>query len=157
MTPRKAHHKVEIYHHCWQTSTSMSSTRNDLKRVFQCVRYADDIVLLAKSKRASERLLESSTKYLEERLKLTVNREKSGTVSVFAIRNFKFLGFALGRNGKGIYVRVHPKSWKKFKSRLKELSSRKRCQIKPTCRKSKYMQEDGLTTTELHEHEEQHR
>ena len=100
--------------------------------------YADDIVLLAKSKRASERLLESSTKYLEERLKLTVNREKSRTVSVFAIRNFKFLGFALGRNGKGIYVRVHPKSWKKFKSRLKELSSRKRCQsIKPSLEKIK--------------------
>ena len=97
-----------------------------LKRGVPCIRYADDIVLLAKSKRASERLLESSTKYLEERLKLTVNREKSRTVSVFAIRNFKFLGFALGRNGKGIYVRVHPKSWKKFKSRLKELSSRKR-------------------------------
>jgi len=97
-----------------------------------------DIVLLAKSKRASERLLESSTKYLEERLKLTVNREKSRTVSVFAIRNFKFLGFALGRNGKGIYVRVHPKSWKKFKSRLKELSSRKRCQsIKPSLEKIK--------------------
>ena len=47
---------------------------------------------------------------------------------VFAIRNFKFLGFALGRNGSGILVRVHPKSWKKFKSRLKELSSRKCCQ-----------------------------
>ena len=95
-------------------------------------------MLLAKSKRASERLLESSTKYLEERLKLTVNREKSRTVSVFAIRNFKFLGFALGRNGKGIYVRVHPKSWKKFKSRLKELSSRKRCQsIKPSLEKIK--------------------
>ena len=77
-------------------------------------------------------------KYLEERLKLTVNREKSRTVSVFAIRNFKFLGFALGRNGKGIYVRVHPKSWKKFKSRLKDLSSRKRCQsIKPSLEKIK--------------------
>ena len=64
--------------------------------------------------------------------------EKSCTVSVFAIRNFKFLGFALGRNGKGIYVRVHPKSWKKFKSRLKELSSRKRCQsIKPSLEKIK--------------------
>ena len=88
-----------------------------------CIRYADDIVLLAKSKRASERLLESSTRYLEKKRKLTVNREKSRTVSVFAIRNFKFLGFALGRNGRGMYVRVHPKSWKKFKSRLKELSS----------------------------------
>ena len=109
-----------------------------LKRGVPCIRYADDIVLLAKSRRASERLLESSTKYLEKRLKLTVNREKSRTVSVFAIRNFKFLGFALGRNGKGIYVRVHPKSWKKFKSRLKELSSRKRCQsIKPSLEKIK--------------------
>ena len=109
-----------------------------LKRGVPCIRYADDIVLLAESKRASERLLESSTKYLEERLKLTVNREKSRTVSVFAIRNFKFLGFALGRNGKGTYVRVHSKSWKKFKSRLKELSSRKRCQsIKPSLEKIK--------------------
>ena len=103
------------------------------KRGVVCIRYADDIVLLARSKRASERLLESSTKYLEEKLKLTVNRDKSRTVSVFAIRNFKFLGFALGRNGSGIYVRVHPKSWKKFKSKLKTLSSRKKCQsIKPS-------------------------
>ena len=103
-----------------------------------CIRYADDIVLLAKSKRASERLLESSTKYLEEKLKLTVNREKSRTGSVFAIRNFKFLGFALGRNGSGIFVRVHPKSWKKFKSKLKDLSSRKSVQsIKPSLGKIK--------------------
>ena len=104
-----------------------------IKRGVPCIRYADDIVLLAKSKRASMRLLESSTKYLEEKLKLTVNRDKSRTVSVFAIRNFKYLGFALGRNGRGIYVRVHPKSWKKFKSKLKILSSRKKCQsIKPS-------------------------
>ena len=108
------------------------------QRGVPCVRYADDIVLLAKSKRASERLLESSTKYLEETLKLKVNREKSRTVSVFAIRNFKFLGFALGRNGRGIYVRVHPKSWKKFKSKLKDLSSRKSTQrIKPSLERIK--------------------
>lgn len=109
-----------------------------LKRGVPVVRYADDIVLLAKSKRASERLLESSIKYLEGKLKLTVNREKSRTVSVFAIRNFKFLGFALGRNGNGIFVRVHSKSLKKFKTELKELSSRRRVQsIKPSLEKIK--------------------
>lgn len=106
------------------------------KRGVPCIRYADDIVLLAKSKRASERLLETSTTYLEEKLKLKVNKDKSRAVSVFAIRNFKFLGFALGKNGKGIYVRVHPKSWKKFKARLKELSSRRSVQsIRPSLAK----------------------
>jgi group II intron reverse transcriptase/maturase len=108
------------------------------KRRVPCIRYADDIVLLAKSKRASERLLETSTTYLEEKLKLKVNKDKSRTVSVFAIRNFKFLGFALGRNGKGIYVRVHPKSWKKMKTRLKELTSRRSIRsIRPSLEKIK--------------------
>ena len=103
-----------------------------IKRGVPCIRYADDIVLLARSERAAKRLLETSTKYLEGTLKLKVNQKKSRVESVFAIRNFKYLGFALGRNGKGIYVRVHPKSWRKFKSTLKELSSRRRCQsIRP--------------------------
>ena len=102
------------------------------------VRYADDIVLLAKSERAARRLQETSTNYLEGKLKLKVNKDKSRVVSVFAIRNFKFLGFVLGRNGKGIYVRVHPKSWKKFKSKLKELSSRRTVQsIRPALEKIK--------------------
>jgi group II intron reverse transcriptase/maturase len=106
------------------------------RRGVPCIRYADDIVVLSKSKRASERLLESSTRYLEGKLKLRVNREKSRTVSVFAIRNFKFLGFALGKNGSGIYIRVHPKSMKKFKNRLKELSSRKSVQsLKPALKR----------------------
>ena len=77
------------------------------KRGVPLVRYADDIVLLAKSKRASERILKTSTKFLEKNLKLKVNQEKSRTVSVFSLRNFKFLGFALGRNRNGIYIRVH--------------------------------------------------
>lgn len=106
------------------------------RRGVPCIRYADDIVILSKSKRASERLLESSTRYLEGKLKLRVNREKSRTVSVFAIQNFKFLGFALGKNGSGIYIRVHPKSMKKFKNRLKELSSRKSVQsLKPALKR----------------------
>ena len=96
-----------------------------------CIRYADDIVVLARSKRASERLLETSTAYLEGKLKLKVNREKSRTVSVFARKNFKYLGFTLGKNGEGIYIRVHPKAWKKMKARLKEFASRKRVQKLP--------------------------
>lgn len=108
------------------------------KRGVAFVRYADDIVLLAKSDRAAKRLLESSTKYLEEALKLKVNEKKSRVVSVYAIRNFKFLGFTLGKNGKGIYVRVHGKSWEKMKSKLKELSSRRSCQsIRPCLEKIK--------------------
>ena len=108
------------------------------KRGVKFVRYADDIVLLSKSDRAAKRLLETSTRYLEETLKLEVNQEKSRVVSVFAIRNFKYLGFTLGKNGKGIYIRVHGKSWKKMKSKLKDLSSRKSCQsIKPCLEKIK--------------------
>lgn len=88
------------------------------------IRYADDIVVLAKSKRAAERLLESCRKYLEGKLKLKVNAEKSSVVSVVAIRNFKFLGFALGRGKKGYYIRAHAKSLKKAKQKLRELTSR---------------------------------
>ena len=94
------------------------------RRGVKVIRYADDIVLLAKSERATGRLLETSTRYLEDKLKLTVNREKSRAVSVTAIRNFKFLGFALGRGKDGYFIRVHAKSLKKAKQNLKELSSR---------------------------------
>ena len=97
------------------------------RRGVPCIRYADDIVLLAKSERAAKRLLETSTKYLEETLKLKVNRKKSRTVSVCAIRNFKYLGFCFGKNGKGIYIRVHADAWKKAKEKLRKLTSRSRC------------------------------
>ena len=68
-----------------------------VRRGVPVIRYADDIVVLAKSKRAAERLLETTKRYLEGKLKLKMNVEKSKVVSVFAIRNFKFLGFALGK------------------------------------------------------------
>jgi len=88
------------------------------------IRYADDIGVLAKSERAAQRLLETSRKYLEDKLKLKMNAEKSKVVSVTAIRNFKFLGFALGRGKNGYYIRTHAKSLKKAKRKLKELTSR---------------------------------
>lgn len=81
------------------------------------IRYADDIVVLAKSPRAAQW-------YLEGKLKLKMNVEKSRVVSVFSTRNFKFLGFALGKGKNGIYIRAHTKSLKKAKAKLKELTSR---------------------------------
>ena len=53
-------------------------------------------------------------KYLERTLNLRVNREKSRTVSVIAIRNFKYLGFCIGKGKNGVFIRVHPKSYMKF-------------------------------------------
>ena len=94
------------------------------RRGVKVIRYADDIVILAKSKRAGERLLESSKRFLEGKLKLKLNTEKSKVVSVYSIRNFKFLGFALGKGREGVYIRVHAKSLKKAKQKLKELTSR---------------------------------
>ena len=128
------------------------------RRGVPCIRYADDIVLLAKSERAAERLLESSTKYLEETLKLKVNREKSRTVSVFAIRNFKFLGFCFGKSGKGIYIRVHGKSWKKAKDKLRQLTSRSRCgSIIRTMEKIKVYMRGWTELLWNSGHEDQHR
>ncbi len=79
------------------------------------IRYADDIVVLARTPRAGERLLESSRRYLEGKLKLKMNMEKSRVESVYAKRNFKFLGFALGKGKDGVYIRAHAKSLKKAK------------------------------------------
>ena len=80
-------------------------------------------VVFAKSKRAAGRLLESSRKYLENHLKLTLNLEKSKAISLYS-RKFKFLGFALGKNGKGTYIRVHKNSLAKARAKLKELTRR---------------------------------
>lgn len=96
------------------------------KRGVKHIRYADDIVILTKSKRAAEHQLESSKKYLEGKLKLTMNIEKRKVVSVFAIKRFKFLGFCLGKNGKGIYIRAHKKSLAKAKQKLRAITKRNR-------------------------------
>jgi RNA-directed DNA polymerase len=94
------------------------------RRGVKVIRYADDIVVLAKSKRAAGRLLESCRRYLEDKLKLKMNVQKSKVVSVLAIKHFKFLGFCLGKNGKGVYIRAHRKSLAKAKRKLKELTRR---------------------------------
>ena len=94
------------------------------RRGVRFVRYADDIVVLTKSKRAAQHMLESSQKYLEGKLKLAMNAQKSKTVSVLSQRNFKFLGFCLGKNGTSIFIRAHRSSLVKAKRKLKELTRR---------------------------------
>ena len=64
------------------------------------IRYADDIVLLCKSQRAAERLLESSIRYLEGKLKLRVNRDKSHIARVNATKKLQVSGLRI-RQRKG--------------------------------------------------------
>ena len=80
--------------------------------------------------------MESCRKYLEGRLKLKMNTEKSKVTSIFAQKKFKFLGFCLGRNGSGTYIRVHRKSLAKAKEKLKLLTKRNRGRnVRRVCRK----------------------
>ena len=93
-------------------------------RGVRIVRYADDILILAKSQRAAERLLKSSTKYLETRRKLKVNREKSKAISIYKTPDFKFLGFSVTKRGKEVKLMPHPNSVAKLKRKLKSLTGR---------------------------------
>ena len=93
------------------------------ERGHKFVRYADDCNIYVKSPRAAERVMESCIKFLEGKLKLKVNRKKSTTGSPTML---KFLGFSLYRLMGRTGIRVHEKSLKRFKDRLKAITSRKR-------------------------------
>ena len=85
------------------------------------VRYADDMVILCRSKRSARRTLESITRFIESKLFLRVNREKS---KVCYIREVKFLGYSFYKTKGEGRLRIHPKSVQKMKARIKELTSR---------------------------------
>lgn len=87
------------------------------------VRYADDCNIYVKSQRAAERVMESSVKYLEGKLKLTVNRKKSKIGR--PIRE-KFLGFSLHKAVGKIGIRPHGKVIKRFKEKVKKITARNR-------------------------------
>ena len=76
-----------------------------------------------KSRRAAERVMANCIKYLEGELKLKVNREKSQTGSPLVL---KFLGFSLYKRGKKVGMRPHRKSLKRFRDRIRQITSRKR-------------------------------
>ena len=63
------------------------------RRGHHFVRYADDCNIYVKSQRAGERVMRSITKFLEKRLKVKVNPDKTKVGSPLRL---KFLGFSLG-------------------------------------------------------------
>jgi RNA-directed DNA polymerase len=91
------------------------------KRGHRFARYADDMVILCKSKRSAERTLTSIIPFIENKLFLKVNREK--TVVTY-ISKIKFLGYSFYINKKEGRLRIHPESLSKMKARIKELTSR---------------------------------
>jgi RNA-directed DNA polymerase len=87
------------------------------KRGHKFARYADDFIILVKSKRSGERVLASITCFVEKKLKLRVNGQKSKVVTV---DESKFLGFTF----KGKRIAVHPKAIEKFGHRVRILTGR---------------------------------
>lgn len=84
-------------------------------------RYADDCNIYVKSKRAAERVMLSIAKFLEETLKLKVNRQKSAVDRPW---KRKFLGFSFYNRKGGVGIRVHAKSIARLKDEVREILSR---------------------------------
>jgi RNA-directed DNA polymerase len=83
-------------------------------------RYADDCNIYVQSQAAGERVMASVTRFLEGKLRLRVNREKS---AVSKVGERKFLGHKILLNGK---LGVAPKSWQRAKERIRETTRRNR-------------------------------
>jgi RNA-directed DNA polymerase len=83
-------------------------------------RYADDCNIYVRSLAAGQRVMESVTRFLEGKLKLRVNREKS---AVAPVGERKFLGHRLLLNGK---LGISPKSVKRAKERIRQITRRNR-------------------------------
>lgn len=91
------------------------------RRGHKFVRYADDMVILCRSKRGAERVMSSIIRYIEDKLLLKVNREKSQTAPISKV---KFLGYSFYKTKGEGRLRIHPKSVSKMKAKVKELTSR---------------------------------
>jgi len=87
------------------------------KRGHRFVRYADDFIVLVKSRRAGERVMGSLKCFLERTLKLRINEEKSRVVPT---NQAVFLGFTF----RGTKIYWSEKAFREFKRRVKELTGR---------------------------------
>lgn len=94
------------------------------KRELRFVRYADDCIILVKSEKAANRVLESITKFIEKKLGLKVNAEKS---KVTRPTQTKYLGFSFWKDAKEKWKpKPHFKSYQKIKRKLKQLTCRRK-------------------------------
>ena len=93
-------------------------------------RYADDCNIYVQSERAGQRVMESVTGFLERKLKLRVNKEKS---AVARPKARKFLGQRVLGGRENTYLGVHPKSVLRAKKRIRQTTKRNRgvslCQV----------------------------
>ena len=86
------------------------------------VRYADDCIIVVKSEKAANRVLTSITKFIEKKLGLKVNAEKS---KVTKPTDTKYLGYSFWQNKKKQWrPKPHIKSFQKLERKLKELTNR---------------------------------
>jgi RNA-directed DNA polymerase len=92
------------------------------RRGHRFCRYADDCNIYVQSKRAAERVMESITRYLQQRLKLKVNREKSAVERPW---RRKFLGYSMTRD-RHPRLKVDRSSIERMKTKLKEKFSKGR-------------------------------
>ena len=85
------------------------------KRGLSFVRYADDVAIFVSSEKAAIRVLESVTKWIEKKLKIPVNTDKSGTSHT---DKGALLGFRVHSNGE---IGISPKAIKKLKENVRRL------------------------------------
>lgn len=91
------------------------------KRELNFCRYADDCNIYVKSRKAAIRVMENITRFIEEDLKLKVNKEKSKVDRPWKL---KYLGFSFYNKKGEMGIRVHNKSIEKLKATLKKITSR---------------------------------
>lgn len=87
---------------------------------YKFVRYADDMLIFARNRKAAERYYKRVKKLLEGKLKLKVNEEKT---SIRKLSQTKYLGYGFYHNN-GTQLKVHKESLKKLKAKLKAVTSR---------------------------------
>ena len=91
------------------------------KRELHFCRYADDCNIYLKTKKSAYRVMSSITRFIEENLKLKVNKNKSKVDRPWKL---KYLGFTFYRKKGEMGIRVHPNSVNKLKGKLKEITGR---------------------------------